>query len=112
MVRHVLPNVTGPVLVIATLNLGLAIISEATLSFLGVGLPSTQPLARHADPPRQRGAAVGRLVDHGASRRDLGGAGAGGEPARRPAARRPEPEAAMMDHFGFSLAAAAQNTSP
>jgi len=43
MVRHVLPNVTGPVLVIATLNLGLAIISEATLSFLGVGLPSTQP---------------------------------------------------------------------
>jgi peptide/nickel transport system permease protein len=43
MVRHVLPNVTGPVLVIATLNVGLAIISEATLSFLGVGLPSTQP---------------------------------------------------------------------
>ena len=43
MVRHVLPNVTGLVLVIATLNLGLAIISEATLSFLGVGLPSTQP---------------------------------------------------------------------
>jgi len=43
MVRHVLPNVTGPVLVIATLNLGLSIISEATLSFLGVGLPSTQP---------------------------------------------------------------------
>jgi peptide/nickel transport system permease protein len=43
MLRHVLPNVTGPVLVIATLNLGLAIISEATLSFLGVGLPSTQP---------------------------------------------------------------------
>ncbi|MCX7363884.1 MAG: ABC transporter permease [Alphaproteobacteria bacterium] len=43
MGRHVLPNVTGPVLVIATLNLGLAIISEATLSFLGVGLPSTEP---------------------------------------------------------------------
>ena len=43
MFRHVLPNVTGPVLVIATLNLGLAIITEATLSFLGVGLPSTQP---------------------------------------------------------------------
>jgi len=43
MVRHVLPNVTGPVLVIATINLGLAIITEATLSFLGVGLPSTQP---------------------------------------------------------------------
>ena len=43
MVRHVLPNVTGPVLVIATINLGLAIITEATLSFLGVWLPSTEP---------------------------------------------------------------------
>ncbi len=43
MVRHVLPNVTGPVMVIATINLGLAIITEATLSFLGVGLPSTEP---------------------------------------------------------------------
>jgi peptide/nickel transport system permease protein len=43
MFRHVLPNVMGPVLVIATINLGLAIITEATLSFLGVGLPSTQP---------------------------------------------------------------------
>ncbi len=43
MVRHVLPNVTGPVLVIATINLALAIIEEATLSFLGVGVPATQP---------------------------------------------------------------------
>ena len=43
MFRHVLPNVTGPVLVIATINLALAIITEATLSFLGVGLPPTQP---------------------------------------------------------------------
>lgn len=43
MIRHVLPNVTGPVLVIATINLGLAIITEATLSFLGVGLPPTEP---------------------------------------------------------------------
>ncbi len=43
MVRHVLPNVMGPVLVIATINLGLAILTEATLSFLGVGLPSTEP---------------------------------------------------------------------
>ena len=41
--RHVLPNVMGPVLVIATINLGLAIILEATLSFLGVGLPPTEP---------------------------------------------------------------------
>jgi peptide/nickel transport system permease protein len=43
MTRHILPNVLGPVTVIATLNLGLAIINEATLSFLGVGLPATQP---------------------------------------------------------------------
>ena len=43
MLRHVLPNVMGPVLVIATINLAVAIILEATLSFLGVGLPPTQP---------------------------------------------------------------------
>ncbi len=43
MGTHVLPNVLGPVLVVATLNLGLAILAEATLSFLGVGLPPTEP---------------------------------------------------------------------
>ena len=43
LVTHILPNVLGPVLVIGTLTLGLAILSEATLSFLGVGLPPTQP---------------------------------------------------------------------
>jgi len=43
VVTHLLPNVIGPVLVIATINLALAIITEATLSFLGVGLPPTQP---------------------------------------------------------------------
>ena len=43
MFRHVLPNVMGPVLVIATINLALAIITEATLSFLGVGVPPTSP---------------------------------------------------------------------
>jgi peptide/nickel transport system permease protein len=43
MLSHVLPNVIGPVLVIGTLGLGLAILTEATLSFLGVGLPPTQP---------------------------------------------------------------------
>ena len=40
---HILPNVMGPVLVIATISLALAIIAEATLSFLGVGVPPTQP---------------------------------------------------------------------
>ena len=43
MWRHVLPNVMGPVLVIATINLAIAILSEATLSFLGVGVPPTEP---------------------------------------------------------------------
>jgi len=42
-IRHVLPNAMGPVLVIATINLALAIINEATLSFLGLGLPLTRP---------------------------------------------------------------------
>ena len=43
MVRHVLPNVMGPVLVLATIQVASAIIIEATLSFLGVGVPPTQP---------------------------------------------------------------------
>jgi len=43
MFTHVLPNVMGPVLVLATLHIGTAIITEATLSFLGVGVPPTQP---------------------------------------------------------------------
>lgn len=43
MARHVLPNVMGPVLVIATIHLAVAIMTEATLSFLGVGVPPTQP---------------------------------------------------------------------
>ncbi|MEM8551028.1 MAG: ABC transporter permease [Pseudomonadota bacterium] len=41
--RHVLPNVVSPVIVIATINLALAILAEATLSFLGVGMPPTSP---------------------------------------------------------------------
>jgi peptide/nickel transport system permease protein len=43
MLRHVLPNVTGPVLVLATIHVATAIITEATLSFLGVGVPPTSP---------------------------------------------------------------------
>ena len=41
--RHVLPNVIGPVLVLATIQVGQAIITEATLSYLGVGVPPTNP---------------------------------------------------------------------
>ena len=43
MRRHLLPNVLGPVLVLATINIATAIITEATLSFLGVGVPPTEP---------------------------------------------------------------------
>ena len=43
MFRHILPNVMGPVLVIATIGLAIAILTEATLSFLGVGIPPTKP---------------------------------------------------------------------
>jgi peptide/nickel transport system permease protein len=43
MFRHILPNVMGPVLVIATIGLAIAILTEATLSFLGVGVPPTKP---------------------------------------------------------------------
>ncbi|MEO8305507.1 MAG: ABC transporter permease [Betaproteobacteria bacterium] len=43
MRRHLLPNVLGPVLVLATINIATAVITEATLSFLGVGVPPTEP---------------------------------------------------------------------
>ncbi|MCL5777180.1 ABC transporter permease [Limibaculum sp. FT325] len=43
MLRHILPNTMTPILVAATLNFGLAILIEATLSFLGVGMPPTEP---------------------------------------------------------------------
>ncbi|HEX7929160.1 MAG TPA: ABC transporter permease [bacterium] len=43
LLRHILPNVLGPVFVIATIHLAIAIVTEATLSFLGVGTPITEP---------------------------------------------------------------------
>lgn len=43
MLKHILPNTLTPVFVAATLNFGLAILIEATLSFLGVGMPPNQP---------------------------------------------------------------------
>ncbi len=43
VLTHILPNAWGPVVVIGTINIGLSILDEATLSFLGVGLPATQP---------------------------------------------------------------------
>ena len=43
MFRHILPNVMGPVLVIGTIGLAVAVLTEATISFLGVGVPPTEP---------------------------------------------------------------------
>ena len=43
MFKHILPNILRPILVIATIGLALAIITESTLSFLGVGVPPTTP---------------------------------------------------------------------
>ncbi len=43
LVRHILPNLLAPVMVIATISFALAIVAESTLSYLGVGLPPTQP---------------------------------------------------------------------
>ncbi|MHA7682872.1 ABC transporter permease [Cupriavidus sp. PET2-C1] len=43
LLRHILPNLLAPVLVIATISFALAVVAESTLSYLGVGLPPTQP---------------------------------------------------------------------
>ena len=95
VIGHLLPNVIGPVLVIATINLATAILTEATLSFLGVGLPPTQP-------------SLGTLIRIGNDYLLSGDwwisifpgdrAGAAdpvGQSARRLAARRAQPEAAV-----------------
>lgn len=43
MFTHILPNIMGPILVILTVDLAVAVLLEATLSFLGVGVPANQP---------------------------------------------------------------------
>lgn len=43
MAKHILPNTLTPIMVAATLNFGMAILTEATLSFLGIGMPPSQP---------------------------------------------------------------------
>jgi peptide/nickel transport system permease protein len=95
MLRHVLPNVMGPVMVLATIQVATAIITEATLSFLGVGVPPTSP-------------SLGTLISIGNDYLfsgewwitvfpgpDAGADRAQREPARRLAARRAEPAPAL-----------------
>jgi peptide/nickel transport system permease protein len=43
MVRHILPNLLAPIMVVATLELGVVIVTEASLSFLGLGADASQP---------------------------------------------------------------------
>ena len=95
-VRHVLPNVMGPVLVIATINLALAIITEATLSFLGVGLPPTQPSLGTLIRIGHNFLFSGEWWIAALSRPRARRPGARRQPARRLAARRAQPEAPMM----------------
>ena len=97
LIRHILPNVMGPVLVIATINLALAVITEATLSFLGVGLPPTQPSLGTLIRIGQNFLFSGRMVDRRLSEPDLGDPRPFGEPARRLAARRAQSKADMTD---------------
>jgi ABC-type antimicrobial peptide transport system permease subunit len=92
MVRHILPNVMGPVLVIATIGLALAIIAEATLILPRRWRAADAAVAGHADPIGQQVPLFRRVVDSRIPRRPRCFAGALGQPARRLAARRAEPE--------------------
>ena len=67
--RTCCPTCSGPVLVIATINIAPAIITEATLSFLGVGVPPTEPSLGTLIRDRQRFPVLRRMVDHDVPRR-------------------------------------------
>jgi peptide/nickel transport system permease protein len=61
--RHILPNCLPPLIVVATVQVARAIALEATLSFLGLGVPHHRALARPADRQRVRVHAVGQVLD-------------------------------------------------
>ncbi len=73
MLKHILPNVTGPVLVIATINLALAVITEATLSFLGHRHARDDAVSRHSHSHRQQLSFLRRMVDRRLPRHCAGG---------------------------------------
>ena len=93
MLRHVLPNAMGPILVIATINLALAIITEATLVVPRLRHARHHAVARHPDPDRQQLPVRRRMVDRRLSGRCAGGLDSFHQPARRLAARRAQSEA-------------------
>ena len=96
MFQHILPNVLGPVLVIATINLALAVITEATLSFLGVGLPPTEPSLGTMIQIGNRYLFSGSWWMVAFPGPDAGAAGAGGQSAGRLAARCAQSQAALV----------------
>ena len=59
-VRHVLPNTVAPLIVIATAQLGAAILTEASLSFLGLGVPEPHPSGAACCQNRPRNMCVSR----------------------------------------------------
>ena len=92
--RHLLPNCLPPLIVVATVQVAHAIALEATLSFLGLGLPITEPSLGPADRQRLPVPAVGQLLDQLLSRRRAAADDRQHQSRRRPAARRAESAAA------------------
>ena len=66
MLTHILPNVLNTFMVLVTLNIGVVIIAEATLSFLGAGIPPPTPTLRRPSPPR-RSPSMRRVTTRSAS---------------------------------------------
>ena len=94
MWRHILPNVINSAIVLATLMLGVVIVTEASLSFLGVGVPPPKPAWGLMMADGKKGLMVGLLVAHGAPRHLHHADGAVGQPSGRLAAREARPAAA------------------
>ena len=94
MRRHILPNVINSAIVLGTLMLGVVIVTEASLSFLGVGVPPPKPAWGLMLSDGKQGLMVGLLVAHRAARLLHHADGAVGQPAGRLAARQARPAAA------------------
>ena len=86
--RHLLPNCLPPMIVVATVQVAAAIALEATLSFLGLGLPITEPSLGLADRQRLSIPAVGQVLDQLLPGRRAAAHDRQHQPRRRPVARR------------------------
>ena len=95
MLTHILPNVLNTFMVLVTLNIGVVIIAEATLSFLGAGIPPPTPTWGLMISEGRGRIAEAWWVVADPGHRDHA-AGAVGQPVRRLAARPPRPAAAQL----------------